>query len=104
RAIREQIASAVNVLVQQNRLADGTRKVTHVMEVVGFDGEDIQLKSVFEYVKKGIDEEGKVVGYYAATGYVPQFYRDMIAQGQKLDTSIFEDQEVDIAGLDQSWN
>ena len=104
RAIREQIASAVDILVQQNRLADGTRKVTYVMEVVGFDGEDIQLKTVFEYKKKGIDDQGKVIGYYAATGYVPQFYRDLIAQGQKLDTSIFEDKEVEISGLDQKWN
>lgn len=104
RAIREQISSAVNVLVQQNRLADGTRKVTHIMEVVGFDGENIQLKTIFEYKKKGIDAKGKVTGYYAASGYIPAFYRELIAQGQQLDTTIFEDKEVDIAGLDQQWN
>jgi len=104
RAIREQIASAVNVLVQQNRLADGTRKITDVMEVVGFDGETIQLKSIFEFHKKGVDENGKIMGYYSATGYVPRFYRELIAQGQKLDTSVFEDTEVKISGLDQAWD
>ncbi|OUS31271.1 pilus assembly protein TadA [Gammaproteobacteria bacterium 45_16_T64] len=103
RAIREQISSAVDILVQQNRMADGTRKVTHVMEVLGFDGENIVLKPIFEYHKKGIDEEGKILGFYSASGYVPQFYRELIAQGQKLDTSIFEDAEVKIEGLDQAW-
>ncbi|PCJ29393.1 MAG: pilus assembly protein TadA [Moraxellaceae bacterium] len=100
RAIREQIASAVNILVQQNRLADGTRKVTSIVEVLGFDGENIQLKPIFEYVKNGVDENGMVMGYYTACGNVPQFYQELISQGRPLDTSIFERTEVEKAEQD----
>ena len=105
RAIREQISSAIHILIQQSRMADGTRKVTHIMEVQGFDGENILLKPIFEFVKKGFDGDGKVVGEYVSHGYVPRFYRESIEQGVKLDTSIFEETEVSIAGLDtSSWN
>ncbi len=104
RAIREQISSAVDILVQQNRMADGTRKVTSIMEVVGFDGENILLKSIYEFNKKGIDSNGKIMGYFSATGYVPNFYRELSSQGQEMDLSIFEDAEVDIDGLDQAWS
>jgi len=102
RAIREQIASAIHILVQQSRMADGTRKVTHIMEIQGFDGENVQLKPIFEFVKKGFDEKGKVIGEYVSHGYVPRFYRESIEQGVTLDTSIFEETEVSIAGLDTS--
>jgi pilus assembly protein CpaF len=89
KAIREQISSAVDILVQQSRLADGTRKITHIMEVMGIEGDKIILQPVFEYVRKGNDENGKIIGEYRATGHVPRFYRDSIAQGVKLDISIF---------------
>src|SRR5690606_14466721 len=81
RAIREQIASAVDILVQQSRLADGTRKVTHIMEVSGFDGDKIILQPIFEYVRKGYDGQGKIVGEYRATGYVPRCFREAKEQG-----------------------
>ena len=104
KAIREQISSAVDVLVQQSRLADGTRKITHIMEVVGIEGEKIILQPIFEYVKKGNDENGKIIGEYRATGHVPRFYRDSINQGVKLDTSIFREAEIDIPGVSETWN
>lgn len=90
RAIREQIASAIDILVQQSRLADGTRKVTHIMEVTGIDGDKILLETIFEYVRKGYDSKGKIMGEYVATGYVPRFFRDAREQGVELDFSIFE--------------
>lgn len=90
RAIREQIASAIDVLVQQTRLADGTRKITHIMEVTGIDGDKILLEPIFEYVRKGYDTKGKIVGDFVATGYIPRFYREAMDQGIELDVSIFE--------------
>lgn len=89
RAIREQIASAVDVLIQQSRLPDGSRKVTHIMEVSGFDGDKISLQTIFEYVRKGYDSKGKIVGEFRSTGYVPRFFREAKEQGVDLDFSIF---------------
>lgn len=89
RAIREQIASAVDILVQQTRLADGTRRITHIMEVVGFEGDKIKLEPIFEFVRKGYDANGKITGFYRATGYIPKFYRNAIEQGVPLDTALF---------------
>lgn len=89
RAIREQIASAVDILVQQSRLADGSRKVTHIMEVSGIEGDKIILETIFEYVRKGYDSSGKISGEYVATGYVPRFFREAKDQGVDVDFSIF---------------
>ncbi|MCG8314439.1 MAG: Flp pilus assembly complex ATPase component TadA [Pseudomonadales bacterium] len=104
KAIREQISSAVDVLVQQSRLADGSRKITHVMEVIGIEGDKIILQPIFEFVKKGSDTNGKIVGEYRATGHVPRFYRDTINQGIELDTSIFRETEIEIPGVSEAWN
>lgn len=90
RAIREQIASAVDILVQQSRLADGTRKITHIMEVVGFEDDRVLLETVFEYVRKGYDSDGNITGFYRPTGYIPKFYRSALEQGVDLDVSLFE--------------
>ena len=104
KAIREQIASAVDILVQQSRLADGTRKITHIMEVIGIEGEKIILQPIFEFVKKGNDENGRIIGEYRATGHVPKFYRDSMNQGVHLDTSIFREVEIEIPGVSEAWN
>lgn len=100
RAIREQIASAVDILVQQSRLADGTRKITHIMEVTGFDGDRIRLEPIFEFVRKGYDANGKITGFYRSTGYIPKFYLDSIDQGVELDLSLFGD--ADKADIDET--
>lgn len=89
KAIREQIASAVDILVQQSRLADGTRKITHIMEVIGLEGDGVKLEAVFEFVKYGIGPDGKIMGKYRPTGYIPRFYREAASQGVEFDTSIF---------------
>jgi pilus assembly protein CpaF len=104
RAIREQIASAVDIIVQQSRLGDGTRKITHIMEVVGFDGDGVKLQTIFEFVKKGFGPDGKIVGEFVASGYVPRFYREAQQQGITLDTSIFK--AAGPAALDEvsAWN
>lgn len=102
RAIREQIASAIDILVQQSRLADGTRKVTHIMEVSGFDGDKIILQPIFEYVRKGYDREGKIVGEYRATGYIPRCFREAQAQGVEVNMKLFEVSNR-LLEVDTSW-
>ena len=89
KAIREQIASAVHFVVQQSRLADGTRKITHISEITGMEGDVVQLSDIFVFRQEGFDEEGKVVGQYEATGQVPQFYEGLRARGIPVDMSIF---------------
>jgi len=89
RAIREQIASAVHIVVQQSRLADGSRKVTHISEITGMEGETIQLSDIFIYRQEGFDEKGNVIGQFEATGQVPAFYEKLRARGVNVDMSIF---------------
>lgn len=90
RAIREQIASAVDVIIQQSRMGDGTRKITNIVEVVGIEGENILLESIFEFKKTGMTPDGKILGHFKATGYIPHFYKELIESGRQLDLSIFE--------------
>jgi pilus assembly protein CpaF len=89
RAIREQVASAVHLVVQQSRMADGTRKVTHITEITGMEGDVIQLNDIFLYKQEGFDANGKVVGQFIATGQVPGFYERLRSRGIAVDMSIF---------------
>jgi pilus assembly protein CpaF len=75
RAIREQIASSVNIVVQNSRLADGNRKLLEVVEVVGIENTVIQAQTIFKFEKKWIGSDGKVVGEIIPTGYVPEFMK-----------------------------
>ncbi len=83
RAIRDQISSAVHIIVQQSRLSDGTRKVTAISEVVGIDSAttDIELRPIFEFVRTGTGPQGQVLGEYRATGYLPSFLQTFIVMG-----------------------
>jgi pilus assembly protein CpaF len=82
RAIREQIAGAVNVLVQQSRLSDGTRRVTAITEVTGIDGDgNVRLVPIFRFVRTGSGPEGQVLGEFEATGFLPSFLHDFVLQG-----------------------
>jgi pilus assembly protein CpaF len=82
RAIREQIANSVHVVVQQSRFADGSRRVTAITEVIGLDDNfEVQLRPIFEFVRTGTGPEGKVLGEYRATGYLPSFLDAFIAYG-----------------------
>jgi pilus assembly protein CpaF len=73
RAIREQIAAAVNLIVQQARLKDGSRKITNITEVQGMEGDVVVLQDVFEFEQTGLDERGKIVGRLRPTGIRPKF-------------------------------
>jgi len=91
RAIREQIAGAVNVIVQQSRLKDGSRKVIAVTEVQGMEGETITLQDVFVFEQYGIDEKGKIIGRLKPTGIRPKFMTKFEEEGIKLPADIFMD-------------
>ncbi|MCU7921002.1 MAG: Flp pilus assembly complex ATPase component TadA [Candidatus Thiodiazotropha sp. (ex Epidulcina cf. delphinae)] len=88
-AIREQVASAVNIIVQQTRHACGSRKITKISEVTGIEGGTIQLQDIFEFRQQGVDENGKVRGEFVPTGFVPTFYETLKAIGVSVDLSIF---------------
>jgi len=81
RAIREQIASAVDLIVQQTRLKDGTRRLTHITEVMGMEGEQITLQDIFLFQEKGRNEQGRVIGRQVPTGIVPSFIEKLQIAG-----------------------
>jgi pilus assembly protein CpaF len=74
KAIREQIAGALDVIIQQSRLKDGTRKVTHITEVQGMEGDTIVLQDIFVFEQRGVDAGGRIVGKLVPTGVRPKFY------------------------------
>jgi pilus assembly protein CpaF len=90
RSIREQIASAVHLVVQASRLSDGSRKVTHITELVGMEGEVVLLQDIFVFKQTGIDAEGKIEGSFQYTGVRPKCLEMMMAHGADLDLSMFE--------------
>ena len=90
RMIREQAASAINVVVQIARMRDGTRRVTHVSEVVGMEGQTVTLQDIFVYQVQGMDEHGKLRGAMRATGLRPKFAERFADYGRLLPASLFE--------------
>ena len=89
-AIREQVASAIQLIIQQNRLIDGTRKITQISEVVGREGNVITMQDIFLFEQEGLDADGRVRGYFTATGNVPHFVETLRQRGRlKLDMTIF---------------
>ncbi len=89
-AIREQIASAINLIVQQNRLPDGSRKIVQISEVTGRESSTILLQDIFVFEQKGFSPEGKVIGQMVATGNIPQFVEALKQKGDlRLDMSVF---------------
>ena len=82
KAIREQIASAIHIIVQQSRFSDGSRRVTHVTECVGLDDDGrLHLEDIFKFQQRGMDESGKIIGEIVLTGYIPSFIPDFINSG-----------------------
>jgi pilus assembly protein CpaF len=89
-AIRQQIAGAVHLVVQQSRLSDGSRKVTHITEITGMQGDVITMQDIFIYKKEGMDANRKVVGKHMATGFMPKMAEKFEALGIKLPKGIFK--------------
>jgi pilus assembly protein CpaF len=95
RAIREQIASAVDLIVHESRLSDGTRRITHVTEVLGLEGSQAVMQDIFEFVQTGVDAEGRVLGSLRPTGAVPSFFEQLKARGLTLDVAVFQPRPVE---------
>jgi pilus assembly protein CpaF len=90
RSIRAQIASAVDLFIQTSRFTDGTRRITHITEVVGMEQDIITLQDIFLFEKTGVTESGRVVGRFRATGIRPKFYDRLKTCGISLPTQLFQ--------------
>lgn len=90
KALRAQIAAAINIVIQVSRLEDGTRKLVSVQEINGMEGEIITMSELFKFEREGIDSDGKVVGRIKATGVVPGFYKNLAPRGIELPIETFE--------------
>ncbi|TVQ79215.1 MAG: pilus assembly protein TadA [Bradymonadales bacterium] len=88
-AIREQIASAVNLIVQLRRYSDGTRKISHITEVMGLEGETMVTQPIFEFKQTGTNEKGKVIGNFQPSGLIPKFVESLKAKGISLPKGLF---------------
>ncbi|CAE6763266.1 hypothetical protein R69927_03894 [Paraburkholderia domus] len=88
-AIREQICSAVDIIVQQSRFSCGSRRVTHVTEVSGMESGVITLQDVFVFKEEGFSEQGKIQGKFVPTAYIPDFYQELVRRRIPVNTEIF---------------
>jgi pilus assembly protein CpaF len=89
-SIRGQIAAAVRLIVQLQRMPDGKRRVTSVAEITGMEGDIVQMQEIFKYVRTGTAEDGTVEGHFVATGVRPRFLTDLVARGIKIPGSTFD--------------
>ena len=94
KALRHYVSSAIDVILQQTRLSDGSRKTTSLSEIVGMEGETITLQEIFLFQQTGLDEERKVHGIFRATGVRPKFVERFKALGIKCDPSIFDPEKI----------
>jgi pilus assembly protein CpaF len=90
KAIRQQVASAVNLVVQVSRMADGTRKVTGISEITGMEGDVITMQDIFLFERTGIGQNGKVTGRFRATGIRPKCTDKIMAAGMQLRADMFD--------------
>ena len=89
KAMRQQIASAVDLIIQANRLQGGPRKITHITEVVGLEQETVVMQDIYRYVQSGVDETGRAIGRFEATGIRPSFMSRLESAGVRLPASAF---------------
>ncbi|MCR5758499.1 MAG: CpaF family protein [Selenomonas sp.] len=89
RAIREQISSAIDLIIQQSRMRDGSRKITHITEVQRLEGNTITMQDVFRYEQQGYDEQGKAIGRFVSTGLRPGFMEKFAVNGVDLPDNFF---------------
>ncbi len=92
RAIREQISAGIDIIIQQSRLSDGSRKVIQISEVTGMEGQVITLQDIFVYKQSGLGADAKVEGQFVSTGFIPRFVHDLEARGIALPKGLFAPQ------------
>lgn len=88
KAIRDQVASAIDIIIQQSRLMDGSRKITYISEVQGMEGDVIILQDIFKFEQRGIDSKGKVKGEFVSTGIMPKFVQKLRDKGVNIPQDI----------------
>jgi pilus assembly protein CpaF len=93
KAIREQISGALDVIIQQSRLKDGTRKITNITEVQGMEGDIIVLQDIFSFKQEGLNSDGKIIGRLVPTGVRPKFYERLEVSGIHIPASVFIENE-----------
>jgi pilus assembly protein CpaF len=91
RAMRQQVAAAINLVVQVARLSDGTRRLTSISEITGMEGETITMQEIFQYERTGVDSQGQVIGRFRPTGIRPRFAERLKASGMQLPRVFFEE-------------
>ena len=90
RAMREQITSALDVIIQASRLSDGTRRIISITEVTGMEGEIVTTQEVYRFKRRGITPEGKIIGQFEATGVRPLFTDRLRVSGIELPARMFD--------------
>jgi len=90
RAIREQIASAIQMIFHISRMSDGSRKLTSVSEIVGLEGDKITMQEIFRFQQDGLGDEGRVIGRFVPCGTVPTFVEELEKKGIKLSRGMFD--------------
>ena len=91
RAMRQQVASALNLVVQVARMSDGSRRITSISEITGMEGETITMQEIFQYERTGVDAQGQVLGRFRATGIRPRFAERLKSCGLQIPRAFFED-------------
>jgi pilus assembly protein CpaF len=93
KAIRQQIAAAIDLIVQQSRLKDGSRKIVNITEVQDLEGDMVVLQDIFTFKQQGVDRDGKILGKMVSTGIRPKFYERLETSGINIPASVFKVEE-----------
>ncbi|MFT6068890.1 MAG: septum site-determining protein MinD [Bacteriovoracaceae bacterium] len=96
KAIREMIAASVHLIIQQSRLDDGSRRMTHITEIGGMQGDVVTLQDIFLFNQKGINKQGKIEGEFQATGFIPKFIEVLEKRGYKIPRGLFRNEEPSV--------
>jgi septum site-determining protein MinD len=102
KAIREQISGSVNLIIQIQRLSDGTRKIISVSEVQGLQGDVVTQQEVFRFVEKGFDKNRKIIGQFQATGLIPKFIEKFEKRGLIIPKSLFSNDASSVSPAGQA--
>ncbi len=94
KAIRQQISSAVNLIIQANRLQGGPRRVTHITEITGMEGDTVVMQDIFRFVQEGVGEDGKAHGHFVSTGVRPSFMHRLESAGVRLPVTTFRERVI----------
>jgi pilus assembly protein CpaF len=89
KAARAQVASAIGVIIQTNRLSDGTRRLTSIQEITGMEGDTMTMQEIFVFKQTGVAASGAVEGHFTATGVRPRFWDRLVTRGINLPETLF---------------